>query len=706
MVHYNTTNQSFIYMHKILKEMGIKNNTFMLQVYDSELINIDPLSDNLTNEQKARVHYEITRNIWYFFREIVRIPSTGNKLRFELNRGNMAIIWAFSLNIDFSCLLPRQSYKSYTIDACYNWLTYWGSKNSNAIFIANRKPVAVQNLERVKEVADNLPEYLDLRRKFYDKDNVNRLTFEPGSYVNRIDVTASAVSEDHANKIGRGLSTREQFYDEVAFINYVSTIYSAAIYAYSTVARMAEREGESHHIIMATTAGSKLKPHGLWAYNTFYSSAQFTDTLYDMTYVDADGCVNFDRDKVKEYIRYSTQKFDMIHIEFMYYDLSKGDAYLDEMRKLSDTEQAFNREVLNQWDDDVEDHPLGNTVLQRVRSSLKSPLGALAIDKVYMLNLYAPIDWIKRNSDRIVIGMDCSTNTGGDFSTYVAVHIGTREVVATLRANNYNIHRYAYAVMTLLNDYFPKSTAVIERNHVGSAIIDILVSKSPNLRRRVYMAEDGKYGVVTTGPMRNQILYGTVFTTAFTDFGHLVKDKYIIEEVTNLIRTPSGKIDHRPGMHDDMVFAYLYAQWFCSFCKLKNRYYNALYFNTDIYNSEGDITVNNYKLSLSEKSVHEKLRSDFERESQIGVFNDVYYGDINRKIAELREKRIAEAPQVTVNEFTSDGYPEMTGNTDNDLREVFADKVDKAFDEQQKKLVKTSWGNGSIKKYLKYMSDR
>ena len=709
MIHYCTTNKSFIYMHKVLKEMGIKNNLFMLQLYDRELLHVDPFREDLSEEIKSRIHYEISRNIWYYFREIVRIPATGEKIRFELNRGNMAIIWAFILNLDFSCLLPRQSYKSYTIDGCYNWLMYWGAKNTKAIFLAHQKVIANQNLVRVKEISDTLPSYLDLRRKWKDKDNVNTLTFEPGSYVNEIRVNASAISKDHADKIGRGLSTREQFYDEAAFIAYIDTIYSSAIYAYSTVARIAERQNESHHIIMTTTAGSKLTPHGRWAYNVLYSSAQFNDCLYDMTTTDQYGNIEFDRNQVKEYIRHSTSKFEMIHIEYMYYDLSKGDEYLEDMRKKSDTEQAFNREVLNQWDDDVEGHPLGNKVLQKVRDSLQSPLRVVVVDKVYFLNIYKDLNWIKRNSDRIVFGMDCSTNTGGDFSTLVAIDIGTRETVLTMRANNYNIYRYTYAILTIMTTILTKSVAVIERNNVGSAIIDILASRLPNPKSRIYMSEDGKYGVVMNKRFRDEIMYGLVFRTSAQDYGDLVRDKYIIDEITDLIVTPKGRVDHKPGYHDDMVIGWLYPQWFCSVCKYRNKYYNALLFNSS-YNDGQLVLDNNGGVYMERKSIMQNIIDNENAIKHDDLYDDTgisgnYFSGIDRMVSKMREANANIGKNTSVMEFDSgDDIPELTGNPDKDIVGDIESKVTEAYETKQDSLVKNPFKNKAVKKYLDIMS--
>lgn len=71
----NTENYSFLKMHKILKDMGIKNNKFFLKLYDKDLRYIDPLDEeNLTLEQQAKIIREVKRNFWYFIREVVRIP--------------------------------------------------------------------------------------------------------------------------------------------------------------------------------------------------------------------------------------------------------------------------------------------------------------------------------------------------------------------------------------------------------------------------------------------------------------------------------------------------------------------------------------------------------------------------------------------------------------------------------------------------------
>jgi hypothetical protein len=58
----NTTNKSFLKAASTLKKMGVKNNKFMLSLYDKSLIGVDPFSDNLTDKQKIAIFREVSLN--------------------------------------------------------------------------------------------------------------------------------------------------------------------------------------------------------------------------------------------------------------------------------------------------------------------------------------------------------------------------------------------------------------------------------------------------------------------------------------------------------------------------------------------------------------------------------------------------------------------------------------------------------------------
>ena len=83
-VHYHrsTTNKTFIEMSNYLKAIGVKNNRFMLALLDPDLANIDPHDPNLSTTYKMKVLMEVRNNFWYYLREVVRVPTSGEPSKF------------------------------------------------------------------------------------------------------------------------------------------------------------------------------------------------------------------------------------------------------------------------------------------------------------------------------------------------------------------------------------------------------------------------------------------------------------------------------------------------------------------------------------------------------------------------------------------------------------------------------------------------
>lgn len=104
-----TKNESFKRMYLYLKSIGIKNNKFMLMIYDKDLIGVDPYDKNLTVEMKEKIREECKNNIWYFFRNVCRIPKCES---FELNKHNCAQIFLYSKRISSWMATHRLSFKT------------------------------------------------------------------------------------------------------------------------------------------------------------------------------------------------------------------------------------------------------------------------------------------------------------------------------------------------------------------------------------------------------------------------------------------------------------------------------------------------------------------------------------------------------------------------------------------------------------------
>ena len=553
MIHYTTKNASALKMSHLFEEMGIENDSFFLELYDEELLNVDPWDENLDSRQKARICKEISINPYYFLREVCRIPEAGS-VPFEFHRGNLAVIWSIINDISFFVLIPRQTYKTYTIAAVYYWLMYWGTMKSMGMLFGNSEDLVKNNLERVKKIRDELPPFLRLHE---GKDNQHELEYSV--LENLLKVKAPGKSKEEAMKVGRGFSTAMQWWDEFAFIPFVQHQYESALYAYGTISQVAKKNGLPYHKAISTTAASLSGKDAKWAHRFLNNCADFTEKLYDMPMND-----------VKDYISASSTN-GILRIEFMYYDLSKDEDYFPRMVKESDNNwDAINREVLNMWLDASVEHPLGQDTVVFLNNKVKSPKKTIVVDDVYLLKIYRDLD--KLDWDRILAaGVDCGGNVMRDFSTLVIVDPTNMEVIATLRSNSYSTTRFSKAIYIIMKHIFPNLKILPERNSMGIAIIDTIITFDPSMRNRIYHDESGKPGIHNNHEIRTQ-LFNDILKVAVKEDADRIHDRNIIQEIGGLIVTRNGRIDHQSGEHDDTLMAYLLARWFLTFAKNRKRY--------------------------------------------------------------------------------------------------------------------------------------
>lgn len=205
-----TTNRTFLKMYVILKKLGVKNNKFFLKLYDKNLQGINPFDeDNLTEEQKLRIKIEIQRNPYYFLREIVRIPVSGGLKRFEIHRGNLALIFCMLNCINLVAILPRQHFKTITTVCCYIWIYYFATENTAILFFNKEFGDSKNNLKRFKEIYDELPSYLKAPKTKKDIDNLEYIV--NGNNKNSIRAMPAATNEVDADKKGRGATTALQY---------------------------------------------------------------------------------------------------------------------------------------------------------------------------------------------------------------------------------------------------------------------------------------------------------------------------------------------------------------------------------------------------------------------------------------------------------------------------------------------------------------
>jgi hypothetical protein len=159
-----------------------------------------------------RIKVEIRINPWYFLREIIRIPVPGGLKRYELHRGNLAMSYCMLNCFNSITLMPRQHGKTIGCLCIYLWIYDFATENSTILFMNKAFPDSKRNLKTMKDIREKLPSYLIDKDK-RDVDNLEIIT--KYSNNNTIRALASAISEDEADKKGRGITSPLQMWENV-----------------------------------------------------------------------------------------------------------------------------------------------------------------------------------------------------------------------------------------------------------------------------------------------------------------------------------------------------------------------------------------------------------------------------------------------------------------------------------------------------------
>ena len=209
-IHVETSNASFLKMYALLEMLGIENRDFFLAIYDRDLIDVDPYSEEVLNslELQVKIINECRRNYWYYIRECVRIVVPGGYKKYQLHRGNLAMSWCLLNSINFFTELPRQNYKSVSVDCALSWLYNFGITNSTMLMLNKEHKDAKDNLARIRDIISALPPYLRFDVKFNAENKpLKILKNKEDAYNhktnNKLVTKPSATSEAKADNLGK-----------------------------------------------------------------------------------------------------------------------------------------------------------------------------------------------------------------------------------------------------------------------------------------------------------------------------------------------------------------------------------------------------------------------------------------------------------------------------------------------------------------------
>lgn len=176
----NTTNQSFLDLHKYLKDRGIRNNKFFLAITNTDLLNIeDPWSeDSLSDDQRDAIRRECESNVFYYLREILRIPDGfGGVRRYITNPALMASVSCTLNYIDNYITTPRCTMKDIGTLALLSWVKTFHPYAD--IITCGRSDEDTKHLNyKLDKIINLLPDYLKpTDNKYLDTISYHQLSY-------------------------------------------------------------------------------------------------------------------------------------------------------------------------------------------------------------------------------------------------------------------------------------------------------------------------------------------------------------------------------------------------------------------------------------------------------------------------------------------------------------------------------------------------
>lgn len=573
----STSNKSFINMHYYLKSIGIKNNKFMLSLFDPDLAGVDPYDPSLSLTMKMKITREIQRNYWYFLREVVRVTANGNPrgIRYELNRGNLAFNFCSMYNMNIFFEMPRQVGKTMAAIVRYLYVYNFASANSNITFMNKQNQDAKRNLESFKAVRDLLPSWLQLSQEFSVVNGKKKKlpstvqTIQHPVNHNIIRTVPGARNETAAANLLRGQTITMWWADEWAFTAFNSTIYVNSMPALNKAFINAKRANVPYGITITTTPGRLSTFEGQFAYDMIQNATPFNERWYDLSYDQIMEIINNNMNSIFVYIKYSYKQLGLG--EKWFYDQCKN-----MMWKMVD----IRREILLEWIDTPENSPFSQDDLETLRGIIHEPIREVLILNKYPFKIYNTISLSITGSpiDPPIIGVDVSGGYKRDYTAISVIDSRTTQYIGGLKCNYMSIPDLARTLIWMVKSMMPNAVVNIERNGgFGASLIAklkepggikdnlyyevkerILEETSDELGRPVRVKRKTKvYGLDSSKGSRDLLI--EILRERMERHKDKMPSPTMYDELSKMVVKKTGKVEHSDNSHDDLVFSYLMA---------------------------------------------------------------------------------------------------------------------------------------------------
>lgn len=425
---------------------------------------------------------------------------------------------------------------------------------------------AQENIRRYKDAKALQPEYM----RFNSKDDVdNKTGIRSGISRNTLRMVPTCNDAVSADKAGRGLTSSKIWFDEAAFIKFINIIYSISGPIRDKASEAAKRNRVPYGTALTSTPNFLDCVEGEFYYNLLSNSVKFSELMYDMP-----------MEEIYNYV-YENSTNDLCYIKFTWQELGKDEKwYENQCRQIVDRVRV-KRELDLEWTFAVDNTPFEEEELERLSSLALPARDTIKIDKSYSFDIYQEIDF----TVPYPVGVDVSGGLGQDFSCLHVVHPKTDKTVANFYNNKISTEQLK-VLISKVGRWLPFCFFIIERNSYGLAIIQSIMedSKYAFLRSRIFYTikeedrniKSGKadvdvsaiqvkkkkskvFGVNTSKDSRD--LYMDLLNDFVVNNPEVINCKEVFEQIKTLEIKSNGKIEHRKGFHDDILFARLFVAY-------------------------------------------------------------------------------------------------------------------------------------------------
>ena len=502
-------------------------------------------------DAQVKEYFKCQMNVFYFIFNYVYIEETGGrfKLRPEnLNKKMRRVI--MSLNRYHNCVLmaSRQLGKS-TIAACMLIWAMLFFPRIKCVILNMRKKAALENLDRMKFIWDNLPDWMKIPRR--SKSDIK--TYFELINGSRVDVFYPSSTHDPST-LARSLTIPILYIDEAAFIHHMLKIYGSAQQTLSK-AREQARKNNYPFFQLVTSTPNGVYGDGEWFYKRYTNG------------IDSDQLFEFDDENKFELWKdprlVSTQMNDMTKNSFIrvrYHwreDITKDEAwYTTQCRELDD-ERLINQELdlvfVGSTSCVFSDKILSEFQKEDVIATI--PAGTTELE------VFTNID----PTDYYLIGVDSASSIKGAYDAIEIFSFANFIQVAELQVKLGSLTKYSDLVAEVFQWLYQivgnRIILCIENNSIGKAVIEGLLNKDFNYSLFIYDDNDNDRGINTN--TKTKELQFARFYQYVRENPECINSETLIAQLATIERTNSGLIKSKT--YSDLFMA----ACFCAYVRAK-----------------------------------------------------------------------------------------------------------------------------------------